>query len=229
MNKENHGGSEKWLVLILEDEETVRDACEKTIRKGLEGAGNISVRPAQSKKDARREIDLAAKEGYKLRVVVCDQVNKGDGEKNADRKWGIGFLEEIKDKYRSAFRIMFSGQSEREDIQEMLESGLLHDFTAKRTWKDEKDKIRNIQLLSKKIREMICGRNVGNVKSPCADEEFRAFIKRWMESSPDGENTKVSTLEGDEIALKDVLTDATLTAYFQEILDAARFDRIAKG
>ena len=71
---------------------------------------------------------------------------------------------------------MFSGESTRTDIQRVLDQGLIHDFEAKDAAVEEELSER----ISSKIIKIVQGKNVGNIRSPSAEEQFRVFMENWM-------------------------------------------------
>lgn len=79
----------------------------------------------------------------------------------------------------------------------------------------------------KKVKDMVQGANVGNIQSPTAEEEFRIFIKNWMESLPNKGKTEFEGLDGQIYTIDQILESTKLRENFRKAFDTARLDRLA--
>ncbi len=223
-------GNKKKAVFILEDEPRVLDAWLDALSDALGDLGDVYVFGAGSTGDANSAIARAKAEGYGLAVVLVDQVHmSADGERDAD--WGIEFLKKCQRESPGTYRIMFSGESQRGDIQRVLDEGLIHHFEAKGV--NNREDVDHGLIV--KIRQMVEGTNVGNVQSPTAKEEFKRLWQEWIKTLPDQGKTEIPSLgTGKIVTVEDVLDDPQLFADFFEayrnnLLDRQRdslFDRL---
>jgi hypothetical protein len=220
MNASSRKTSDKKAVFILEDSPDILESWRNSLKLALKDVGGISVRGSQTIDEAWAAIHDIERDGYALSVVIVDIVKgKGAGE---DREWGIHFLEDVKNKYPGVFRIAFSGQLERPEIQALLDKGLIHDFEDKGLRMDWK----GVERVAAKVKCMLQGINVGNVQSPSAEHEFRLFLDRWIDSLPEKENTEMRSLDGRIFKVGELRENPQLREDFRRAFEAIRLDEM---
>jgi len=209
----DEGGSEGVAAIIFEDAARMRDTWRNVIA-GL--APEVYVLVAQDLAEGMAALDRAEKLGYRIVLALVDQVM---GE---EKRAGTEFLRELKRRAPMATRMMISGKATRDDIQTLLEEGLVHDFETKVSF----DRGQPPERIKEKIRAAIVGRPIGNVRASGEEERFRQLMQKWIESLPDGEDTRLENLYGTCVRAGDIfempqLLQRLRQAYMTSTLDLA--------
>lgn len=212
----------RLCVLILEDQQRVADALEDAIR---EERSDIYVCSASTIDDAWAELDQSEKEfNCEVAGAIVDQVKGTPRDpKGVDRDWGLRFLRGFRKAYPDAFRVLFSGQSKRDDIQTALDEQLIHHFESKtrhtKATEDLSDEVNEAfrDALISTVINMLHGRPAGNVRSPDVDLSFRRVVRAWAGSLPDGEDTRIMDLgSGQDLTVRDFIDDPELLELLRE-------------
>jgi ActR/RegA family two-component response regulator len=186
----------KNAIVLLEDKEIVfypwRDALTREMP-------DVYVCAGKNCREAWDAISRAEALGYQVVLALVDQ-HLGD-----QRDAGLKFLEEFKTRYPDAIRILFSGQSTRDEIQRVLDQGLAHHFVSKTTYADDAE---CFHALVQKTKALVEGRGGGNISGQMDPLRFRALLKRWMDGLPEGGKTPIMSLaEGRPIPAEELLKD----------------------
>ena len=188
-------GESRKAVVVLEDQRPVLDAWVNALQAAMP---DVYVLAAGTTDEAGAAIGRAEKEGCVLVLVLADQVL------GRNREAGIDFLRQLKQSRPDARRVMVSGQSNLDEVQKMLDEGLVHHFQSKMVFEDDE------QLPGEfvdKVAEMVTERRVGNVQDPDFEARFTELLKRYIKHLPEGEQTRIENLNGQTVEAGQILKD----------------------
>jgi len=201
-------------IFVLEDQERVREVWIEAFRQKLPG---VHVFGTGRLEDSDRAIQQAERQGYEIVLAIVDQVLQ------EDREAGERFLRGFKESHPNAQRVMFSGQSERDEIQRFLDEKLIHHFQSKSAFASETDLP---EKFLEKVKEMVSGPGRGNVSDPDFRERFRRELQDWMKALPQGEETRITDLNGQSVRAGDLLKDEELVSALQDGYLTSRLDAL---
>ncbi len=193
MNEGQREQLQRRAIIVLEDNEAVSDGWRSRMMQTIP---DVHISTAATREEAWKGVEHCEQELHeRVALAIVDMVIDTSPEE------GILFLRDLKIRRPEIRRMMFTGQATHEQVQCLLDEGLVHDFESKGSFASDGD---IPEAVLDKIRGLVHGHQCGNVCEPDPVERFEQRLRCWIQTLPDGEDTLMRNLSGRTMKARDI-------------------------